>query len=114
MARKPKRRRAAPVTTKLAGGEDRRIVQVQRRFVVDAPISDLGTLNRATIIGQQRFYGLLPYWRGHGSIDWSLTAEVFRSPAPGKSHPEVTLIRHFMAQAESRVQRCPAYNDFVG
>ena len=77
-------------------------------------ISDLGSFDRALHIAHMVLGGIFPFWRGHGNFDWPLTAEVFRTGPRGKVHPEVTLIRTFMAQAESRTQRCPAYSDFVG
>ena len=79
-----------------------------------APISDLATFAEALAVTRRTFGPILPYWRGHGNVDWSLTAEVFRTPSHGRSHPEVTLIRNFMGRAESRSHRCPAYDDYVG
>jgi hypothetical protein len=69
----------------------------------------------AAVENARLFYGgVYPFWRGHANIDWALTAEVFRSLPNGKRHPEVTLLRTFMGQAESRSHRCPAYDDLVG
>ena len=53
-------------------------------------------------------------WRGHANIEWSLRAEVFRPLPGGKSYPEVSLIRTFMGQAESRYARCPPSTDLLG
>jgi hypothetical protein len=58
--------------------------------------------------------GIHPMWRGHANIEWSLTAEVFRPSSKGTAYPEVTLIRAFMGQAESRHPRCPPSNDLLG
>ena len=60
-------------------------------------ISSLESLQRALQHVNTIFDGVLPLWRGHSNIDWTLQAEVFRRP-----YNEVTLIRSFMAQAESR------------
>jgi hypothetical protein len=77
-------------------------------------ISDIVTFDQALEAAHAMLDGVFPFWRGHGNIGWSLTAEVFRPREPGQTYPEVTLVRNFMAQAESRAQRCPAYSDFVG
>ena len=87
---------------------------MSRPIIATAPISNLATFERALDLTRQTFESILPYWRGHGNVDWSLTAEVFRTPSPGRQHPEVTLIRNFMGRAESRSHRCPAYDDYVG
>jgi hypothetical protein len=87
---------------------------MSRPIIATAPISNLATFERALDLTRQTFESILPYWRGHGNVDWSLTAEVFRTPSPGRQHPEVTLIRNFMGRAESRGHRCPAYDDYVG
>jgi FRG domain-containing protein len=71
-------------------------------------ISDLATFDKAVWMAHSTL-GVFPFWRGHGKMEWSLAAEVFR-----QRYREVTLIRRFMEQAESRTQRCPVYNDFVG
>jgi FRG domain len=60
------------------------------------------------------FRGTYPFWRGHADINWTLTAEVFRPTPTGGKYPEVTLLRTFMGQAESRSDRCPAYDDLAG
>lgn len=65
-------------------------------------------------MAHRHLLGVQPFWRGHARIDWSLTPEVFRSPPWGHHYPEVTLIRTFMGQAESRTQRSPTHDDFVG
>jgi FRG domain len=72
-------------------------------------ISSLESLQRALQHVNTIFDGVLPSWRGHSNIDWTLQAEVFRRP-----YNEVTLIRSFMAQAESRKQNCPDSKDHVG
>jgi hypothetical protein len=79
-----------------------------------ADIADFSSFLRALDVAHTHLRGLQPFWRGHTHIDWPLTPEVFRNSPWGKHYPEVTLIRTFMGQAESRTQRCPAYNDFVG
>jgi hypothetical protein len=56
-----------------------------------------------------------PQWRGHPNIDWALQAEAFRiNPTTGYPYNEVSLIRYFMAQAESRSVRCPPHSDRLG
>jgi hypothetical protein len=58
------------------------------------------------------FHGLFPVWRGHASCDWPLQPEVFR-PVRGKSYNEISLIRSFMAHAESRHLKCPPPDDRI-
>jgi len=87
---------------------------MSRPIIATAPISNLATFERALDLTRQTFGPILPYWRGHANVDWSLTAEVFRTLSHGRQHPEVTLIRNFMGRAESRSHRCPAYDDYVG
>ena len=55
-----------------------------------------------------------PFWRGHAKFEWKLTAEVFREVAGKEPFNEVSLLRYFMAQAESRHPHCPAITDRVG
>jgi hypothetical protein len=69
---------------------------------------------KALDVAHKHLLGVQPFWRGHANIEWSLTPEVFRTPPWGTHYPEVTLIRTFMGQAESRTQRPPAHDDFVG
>jgi hypothetical protein len=83
-------------------------------IIADLDIADFPTFWRALDTTHRRLGGVYPFWRGHADIRWSLTAEVFRPSATGKAYPEVTLIRTFMGQAESRSPRCPPYNDLVG
>ena len=88
---------------------------MSRPIFATAPIiSNLATFAEALDLTRRTFGRILPYWRGHGNVDWSLTAEVFRTPSHGSHHPEITLIRNFMGRAESRSHRCPAYDDYVG
>jgi hypothetical protein len=61
-----------------------------------------------------RFSGTYAYWRGHANADWSLIPEVFRSTADGKHYNEISLIRSFVARAESRHFRCPPPDDKTG
>jgi hypothetical protein len=79
-----------------------------------AEIVDFLTFARALDITHRVLGGVYPFWRGHADVNWSLTAEVFRPSPSGKPYPEVTLIRTFMGQAESRRSSCPPYNDLVG
>lgn len=76
-------------------------------------IRDVSELNRAIGEAGSLFEGLFGYWRGHANLSWPLRAEVFRQ-RNGQRYPEITLIRSFMAQAESRSQRCPPIDDSVG
>src|SRR5262249_31627464 len=87
---------------------------MSRPLIATAPISNLATFEAALDLTKQTLGSILPYWRGHGNVDWSLTAEVFRTLSHGRQHPEVRLIRNFMGRAESRSHRCPAYDDYVG
>jgi FRG domain-containing protein len=92
-------------------GED--AVNAWTRQGVD--IADLETLHRAVQESSSAFDFAYPFWRGHADISWPLKAEVFRPPITGrKSYPEITLIRTFMGQAESRSQRCPPRDDLIG
>jgi hypothetical protein len=78
-------------------------------------ISDMQSHERAVNEAVEFFHHRYPLWRGHANIDWALRAHVFR-PAPTGTGPydEVSLIRLFMAQAESRYARCPPPGDRVG
>jgi hypothetical protein len=87
---------------------------VESRIVESSDITDFGTFLRALDKANLLLGGVQPFWRGHADVTWSLTPEVFRPDPTGAHYPEVTLIRTFMAQAESRSQRCPAYDDLVG
>ena len=87
---------------------------MNRPIIATVPISNLATFEAALDLTKRTLGPIFPYWRGHGNIDWSLTAEVFRTLSHGSQHPEVTLIRNFMGRAESRSHRCPAYDDYVG
>jgi hypothetical protein len=77
-------------------------------------VVDLGSLERAVSEAIGRFDHFLPIWRGHANHRWKLTAEAFRQAKDGRHYSEVTLIRYFMAQAESRSLRCPNINDNLG
>jgi FRG domain-containing protein len=83
-------------------------------IIETADIGEFSSFLRALDVAHTQLRGLQPFWRGQAHIDWPLTPEVFRNPPWGKHYPEVTLIRMFMGQAESRTQRCPAHDDFVG
>lgn len=83
-------------------------------IIETADIGDFPSFLGALDVADRHLRGLLPFWRGHAHIDWPLTPEVFRTPPWGSHYPEVTLIRTFMGQAESRTQRSPAHDDFVG
>jgi hypothetical protein len=83
-------------------------------IIETADIGDFSSFLSALNEAHRDLRGLQPFWRGHAHIDWPLTPEVFRAPPSGHHYPEVTLIRTFMGQAESRTQRCPAHDDFVG
>ena len=86
----------------------------ESRIVVSSDITDFGTFLRALDKANLLLGGVQPFWRGHADIAWPLTPEVFRPDPTGKHYPEVTLIRTFMAQTESRNQGCPAHDDLVG
>ena len=61
-----------------------------------------------------RRFVVRPLWRGHANIEWPLRAEVFRKNKFGRPYDEHSLIRSFMAQAESRRPNCPPVNDYLG
>jgi hypothetical protein len=73
-------------------------------------ITSLESLERGLVHVQKRFKLVQPYWRGHANVDWKLQADAFRK----KPYNEVSLIRSFMAQSESRRPNCPPQNDRLG
>src|SRR5262245_22299079 len=77
-------------------------------------ITDLKSLLDAVQKSNSAFQFIYPFWRGHANISWTLKAEVFRPSITGQSYREITLIRTFMGQAESRSQRCPPRDDLIG
>jgi FRG domain len=78
-------------------------------------ISDLQTLEHAIQETLERFdLPLYPLWRGHAEMNWVLTPEAFRPNIHGRYYDELTLIREFMAHAESRSARCPDEKDHLG
>jgi hypothetical protein len=83
-------------------------------IIQGSDISDFPSFMKALDKAHALLLGIYPFWRGHADIAWSITPEVFRLDDRGKLYPEVTLIRTFMGQAESRGQRCPSYNDLIG
>jgi FRG domain len=72
-------------------------------------IESLESLERALEHVATTIGGVFPYWRGHADKDWTLQAEVFRKG----SYNEVSLIRAFMAEAESRRTGCPPISDHL-
>jgi FRG domain len=60
------------------------------------------------------FQSRYPLWRGHANIGWPLRPEVFRPSCYERPYDELSLIRAFMAHAESRHGRCPTNNDHIG
>jgi hypothetical protein len=76
-------------------------------------ITGLPSLNEAVLDLRRTFDDGIPVWRGHANIDWLLQPEVFRTRADGRRYSEVSLIRSFMAMAESRGAKCPPSNDFA-
>jgi hypothetical protein len=72
-------------------------------------VVSLESLERAIENVSTTFEGVYPYWRGHSNMFWKLQAEVFR-----KNYNEVSLIRSFMARAESRKPNCPSHADHMG
>jgi hypothetical protein len=77
-------------------------------------ITDLQSFLAAVKYASQQLGGIHAMWRGHANIEWSLRPEVFRTSPRGTAFPEISLIRTFMGQAESRYQRCPPSNDLLG
>jgi FRG domain len=73
-------------------------------------IGSLKTLEQALEHVATTFDNVKPYWRGHANVVWKLQAEVFRK----KEYNEVSLIRSFMAHAESRKPNCPPSADRLG
>jgi hypothetical protein len=74
-------------------------------------IIDLTTLEKALRETESFFNRLYPSWRGHDDANWTLLPEVFRPAPNGKRFDEVSLIRSFMAHAESRREKCPPMSD---
>jgi len=72
-------------------------------------IDSLASVERALEHAKRTMQNVFPYWRGHADVDWRLQAEVFR-----KSYNEGSLIRTFMAHAESRHRGCPPSDDHLG
>lgn len=77
-------------------------------------IKALSSIDDALLEVINHFGPQFPFWRGHANIKWSLTAEVFRKVSGKEPFNEASLMRYFMAQAESRYPRCPAITDSVG
>jgi hypothetical protein len=77
-------------------------------------IASLSDLEHAISETAALFEWLFPLWRGHACNQWPLQAEVFRLASDGKPYQEVSLLRSFMAHAESRSPRCPDSDDLVG
>lgn len=77
-------------------------------------IGSLKDVEAALSQASARFDHSNPQWRGQANIAWALRAEAFRPGLWGAPHAEMSLIRHFMAQAESRSARCPPYGDRLG
>jgi hypothetical protein len=77
-------------------------------------IGSLASVENALREVAQCFRGVFALWRGHANIEWRLQAEVFRKSASDEFYNEVSLIRYFMAHAESRSQRCPPFDDHLG
>jgi FRG domain len=77
-------------------------------------IVDLKSLDEALGQVSETFGGVYPAWRGHDDANWTLQPEVFRPSASGGRYQEVSLIRSFMAHAESRRDQCPPMSDRLG
>jgi FRG domain len=77
-------------------------------------INSLESLERAIDDARVRFKNFYPWWRGHAHEKWALRAEAFRNNLFGSPYDEISLIRSFMAQAESRRANCPQMDDWVG
>jgi FRG domain len=77
-------------------------------------IWNLQSLEAAIEEASRTFQGRYPLWRGHTNIDWSLRPEVFRPSRYARPYDELSLIRSFMALAESRYERCPTNEDHIG
>ena len=71
-------------------------------------IVDLSSFSRALDEALSLFGNRYPLWRGHGDQQWALRAEVWRLSGEGLRYDELTLVRSFMNQAESRHERCPS------
>jgi len=89
-------------------------VSNDQSIIQGSDISDFPSFMKALDKAHLLLLGTYPFWRGHADVGWSIAPEVFREGDRGKPFPEVTLIRTFMGQAESRGQRCPPYNDLTG
>jgi hypothetical protein len=77
-------------------------------------IFNLQTLEQAMFEVHGRLGPRQALWRGHADIDCSLQAEVFRKNIHGCHYNETTLIKYFMAHAESRSTNCPHQDDRLG
>ncbi len=73
-------------------------------------IASLNNLEAAIHEANELYNGVMPIWRGQACAQWALQAEVFRD----KKFLENTLIREFMAYAESMIQRTPIATDSLG
>ena len=87
---------------------------MQSADISDIELSSLIDVENALRDVAQRFRGVYAHWRGHANINWRLQAEVFRENTTGARYNEVSLIRYFMAHAESRNSRCPSIEDHLG
>src|SRR5262245_48306831 len=77
-------------------------------------ITSLAALENAIAEVESLFNQVVPLWRGHANETWPLRADAFRASMDRYSYQEVTLLRYFMAQAESRTPRCPDGDDLAG
>jgi FRG domain len=75
-------------------------------------INQIGDVHEIAKGTMQDFDGIFPVWRGHACCDWPLRPEVFRL-INGKCYNEISLIRAFMAHAESRYVKCPSPDDRI-
>jgi FRG domain len=89
-------------------------IGMQSEDISSIEIVSLESLERALDDASRRFRGIYPRWRGHANFRWLLQAEVFRNSKFGTPYDEVSLIRSFMAQAESRRPNCPPIDDYLG
>jgi hypothetical protein len=83
-------------------------------YLSEIRIRNLSDMEQIVQASLGRFGGTYPYWRGHANADWALVPEVFRLTTDGKLYNEVSLIRSFVARAESRHSRCPPPDDKIG
>jgi hypothetical protein len=95
-------------------GEAQGRIALKKDDLSSIQITSLESLERAMDDTSRRFQGVFPLWRGHANCDWLLQAEVFRTNNLGNRYDEVSLIRSFMAQAESRRPNCPPIDDYFG